>query len=89
VESPETSLIQFRSGGLDIVSASADNFSLKGKKNSNFTIYNGGTAFGTSFITFNLNKGNRNGKPLVDPIKSRWFNTVAFRQLLMALIVKR
>lgn len=82
VESPETSLIQFRSGGLDIVSASADNFSLlkREEKRSDFTIYNGGPAFGTSFITFNLNKGKRNGKPLVDPIKSRWFNTVAFRQ---------
>ncbi|MEJ1932611.1 ABC transporter substrate-binding protein, partial [Nostoc sp. NIES-2111] len=29
---------------------------------------------------FNLNKGKRNGKPLIDPIKSRWFNTVEFRQ---------
>lgn len=82
VESPDTSLMQFRSGGLDIVSASADNFSLlkREEKRGNFTIYNGGPAFGTRFISFNLNKGKRNGKPLVDPIKSRWFNTVAFRQ---------
>lgn len=82
VENPETSLIQFRSGSLDIVSASADNFSLlkREEKRGNFTIYNGGPAFGTSFMTFNLNKGRRNGKPLVNPIKSRWFNTVEFRQ---------
>jgi peptide/nickel transport system substrate-binding protein len=82
VESPDTSLIQFRSGGLDIVSASADNFSLlkREEKRGGFTIYNGGPAFGTRFISFNLNKGKRNGRPLVDPIKSRWFNTVAFRQ---------
>lgn len=82
VESPETSLIQFRSGGLDIVGASAENFGLlkREEKRGSFTIYNGGPAFGTRFITFNLNKGKRNGKPLVDPIKSRWFNTVAFRQ---------
>jgi len=34
-----------------------------------------------SFISFNLNKGRRaNGQPVVDPIKSRWFNTLAFRQ---------
>jgi len=33
------------------------------------------------FISFNLNKGRRaNGQPVVDPIKSRWFNTLAFRQ---------
>ena len=82
VENPDTALIQFRSGGLDLVSASADNFSLlkREEKRGNFTIYNGGPAFGTSFMTFNLNKGRRNGKPLVDPIKSRWFNTVEFRQ---------
>lgn len=82
VESPDTSLVQFRSGGLDIVSASSDNFSLlkREEDRGNFTIYNGGPAYGTSFITFNLNKGRRNGKPLVDPIKSRWFNTVEFRQ---------
>ena len=82
VESPDTALMQFRSGGLDIVSASAENFSLlkREEKRGNFTIYNGGPAFGTRFISFNLNKGKRNGLPLVDPIKSRWFNTVAFRQ---------
>ena len=82
VENSETSLIQFRSGGLDAVGASAGNFSLlkREEKRGNFTIYNGGPAFGTRFISFNLNKGKNKGRPLVDPIKSRWFNTVAFRQ---------
>ncbi|KJH70158.1 ABC transporter substrate-binding protein [Aliterella atlantica] len=82
VESTDTSLLQFRSGGLDIVGASPTNFSLlkKEEKRGKFTLYNGGPAYGQSFITFNLNKGRRNGKPLVDPIKSRWFNTVEFRQ---------
>lgn len=82
VESTDTSLLQFRSGGLDVVGASPNNFSLlkKEEKRGKFTIYNGGPAYGQSFITFNLNKGRRNGKPLVDPIKSRWFNTVEFRQ---------
>lgn len=82
VESPDTSLMQFRSGGLDLVGVSAANYSLlkHEEKRGNFKIYNGGPAIGTTFISFNLNKGKRNGKPLVDPIKSRWFNTVAFRQ---------
>jgi peptide/nickel transport system substrate-binding protein len=82
VENTETSLIQFRSGGLDAVGASAGNFSLlkREEKRGKFTIYNGGPAFGTRFISFNLNKGKNKGRPLVDPIKSRWFNTVAFRQ---------
>ena len=82
VENTDTTLIQFRSGSLDIAATSAQSFSLlkREEKRGKFTIYNGGPAFGTTFIAFNLNKGKRNGRPLVDPIKSRWFNTVAFRQ---------
>lgn len=82
VESTDTSMLQFRSGGLDAVGVTPDYFSLlkKQEKQGNFTIYNGGPATGTSFVVFNLNKGKRDGKPLVDPIKSRWFNTVEFRQ---------
>ncbi|QOV24197.1 ABC transporter substrate-binding protein [Anabaenopsis elenkinii] len=82
VESTDTSMLQFRSGGLDAVGVTPDYFSLlkKQEKQGNFTIYNGGPATGTSFVVFNLNKGRRDGKPLVDPIKSRWFNTVEFRQ---------
>ncbi|WP_017316639.1 ABC transporter substrate-binding protein [Mastigocladopsis repens] len=82
VESTDTSLVQFRSGGLDSVGVSPEFFSLlkQQEKQGNFTIYNGGPAAGTNFVWFNLNKGKRNGKPLVNPVKSRWFNTVEFRQ---------
>ncbi|AFZ27172.1 ABC-type dipeptide transport system, periplasmic component [Cylindrospermum stagnale PCC 7417] len=82
VESTDTALLQFRSAGLDTVGVSPDYFSLlkKQEKQGNFKIYNGGPAAGTSFVLFNLNKGKRDGKPLVDPIKSRWFNNVEFRQ---------
>jgi len=82
VESTDTSLMQFRSHSLDMLGVSPTSFSLlkREEKQADFKIYNGGTASGQSFIAFNLNKGRRNGRPLVDPIKSRWFNTVAFRQ---------
>jgi peptide/nickel transport system substrate-binding protein len=82
VESTDTSLLQFRSGSLDTIGVTPDYFSLlkKQEKQGNFTIYNGGPATGTSFVFFNLNKGKKDGKPLVNPIKSRWFNTVEFRQ---------
>ncbi|MTJ09767.1 MULTISPECIES: ABC transporter substrate-binding protein [unclassified Anabaena] len=82
VESTDTSLLQFRSGGLDSVGVSPDYFSLLKvqEKQGNFQIYNGGPSATTSFISLNLNKGKRDGKPLVDPVKSRWFNTVEFRQ---------
>lgn len=82
VENTDTSFLQFRSGGLDSLGVSPEFFGLlkREEKRGKFSIYNGGPATGTNFISFNLNKGKRNGQPLVDPIKSRWFNTPAFRQ---------
>ncbi len=84
VESTDTSLVQFRSGGLDSYGVSPDFFSLlkKEEKKGGYKIYNGGPATGTTFMSFNLNQGERDGKPLVDPIKSRWFNNVKFRQAI-------
>ncbi|MEM6752641.1 MAG: ABC transporter substrate-binding protein [Cyanobacteria bacterium P01_C01_bin.38] len=82
VESQDTALLQFRSGSLDYISVSPEYFSLlkREEKRGNFRIENGGPATGTSFVFFNLNKGSRNGKPLVDPVKSKWFNNKKFRQ---------
>ncbi|MDF5720465.1 MAG: ABC transporter substrate-binding protein [Rhizonema sp. PD37] len=82
VENTDTSLLQFRSGGLDTVDISPEYFSLlkSQEKQGHFKIYNGGPTPSKLFLMFNLNKGQRNGKPLVNPIKSRWFNTVEFRQ---------
>ncbi|RMF64568.1 MAG: ABC transporter substrate-binding protein [Cyanobacteria bacterium J069] len=80
--STDTALIQFRSGGLDVLGVTPDYFALmkREEERGNFKIYNGGPALTTTFLAFNLNQGSRNGTPLVDPIKSRWFNTVEFRQ---------
>lgn len=83
IESTDTAILQFRSEGLDSVEVSPENFSLlkREEKRGKFTVYNGGPRFSQTFISFNLNKGRRqNGQPVVDQIKSRWFNTLAFRQ---------
>ena len=84
VESQDTSLLQFRSGSLDYMGVSPEYFSLlkREEERGNFRIENGGPATGTSFVFFNLNKGSRNGKPLVNPIKSKWFNSKDFRQAI-------
>ncbi|WP_293112635.1 ABC transporter substrate-binding protein [Moorena sp. SIO4G3] len=84
VSNDDTALIQFRAGVLDFIKVNIDYFSLlkKEENKGNFTIYNGGKQTTTTVITFNLNTGKRHGKPLVDPIKSRWFNTVEFRQAI-------
>ena len=82
VESTDASLIQFRSGSLDVEGITPDYFSLikREEDRGDFTIYNGGPALSTTFITFNLNQGKRKGQPLIDPIKTRWFNHLEFRK---------
>lgn len=91
VDSTDTALIQFRSGGLDYIEVSPQYFSLlkREEKRGQFTIYNGGSSTDVTHISFNLNKGSRNGKPLVNPNKSRWFNTVEFRQAVAYGIDRR
>nr|WP_319418772.1 ABC transporter substrate-binding protein [Pleurocapsa sp. FMAR1] len=82
VESTDTSLVQFRSGSLDSLSVSPEYFSLlkKEEKKGNFRIEEGGEVYSMTFIAFNLNQGKKNGKPVISPNKSDWFNNVNFRQ---------
>ncbi len=84
VESTDTKLVQFRSGGLDSYGVTPDFFSLlkKEEQKGRYKIYGGEPQSGTTFMSFNLNQGERDGKPLVDPIKSRWFNNIKFRQAI-------
>jgi peptide/nickel transport system substrate-binding protein len=85
IESPDTAILQFRSLGLDAMEVFPEHFSLlkREEKRGKFTVYNGGPRFSRTFISFNLNQGRRqNGQPVVNPIKSRWFNTIAFRQAI-------
>ncbi len=83
IENTDSQLLRFRSGELDSLEVSPDGFRLlkKEEKRGKYTIYNGGPASDTRFVTFNLSQArNQKGQPFVDPIKSRWFNTLAFRQ---------
>lgn len=84
VGSTDASLMQFRSGGTDAEGITPDYFALmkQQEKQGRFKIYNGGPTLSVSFLTFNLNKGKLNGKPVVDPIKARWFNSLEFRQAI-------
>ncbi|MDZ8184008.1 MAG: ABC transporter substrate-binding protein [Nostoc sp. ChiSLP02] len=83
ISSTDNQLLRFRSGELDSVVVTPSDFSLlkRGEKRGKYTIYNGGPSNGFSFVGFNLNQArNAQGKYFVDPIKSRWFNNLAFRQ---------
>ena len=83
IESTDTQLLDFRSGSLDTLTLQPETFPLlkPEEKRGKYTIYNSGPDMGTVFMSLNMNRGkNPQGKPFVDPIKSKWFNNKAFRQ---------
>lgn len=89
IENTDTQLLRFRSGELTIMGDSRplrpEYFSLlkREEKRGNFRVYNGGPWSGILYMAFNQNLAkNKEGKPIVDPIKSRWFTNLAFRQAI-------
>ncbi len=85
IPSTDNHLLRFRSGELDTLNVQPEAFALlkREEKRGKYTVYNGGLKTGINFITFNLNQGrSTKGKPFVDPIKSRWFNNLTFRQAI-------
>ena len=89
VDSLDTQLLKFRSGELDILGDSqplrAWDFILlkKEQKRRQLQIFNGGSWSGVTFLAFNLTQAqDENRRPFVNPIKSQWFNTQAFRQAI-------
>ncbi|MBR8837386.1 MAG: ABC transporter substrate-binding protein [Stigonema ocellatum SAG 48.90 = DSM 106950] len=87
VENTDTQLLRFRSHDLDVMGDTRplrpEYFSLlkREEKRGQFKVYNGGAWSGTMYLSFNLSKArDNNNRPFVNPIKSRWFNNLAFRQ---------
>ena len=84
VASQDNQLLQFRSGSLDVYNLRGSDFQLlkQEEDSGNFTIYNLGPTLDNSFFCFNQSTGRnpQTGKPIVDPVKSRWFRDVTFRQ---------
>jgi peptide/nickel transport system substrate-binding protein len=83
IESTDNQMVSFRSGQMDQLDVKSEMFPLlkREEKRGRFKIYNAGPESTTTFVSFNLNKAsNSKNQPLVEPIKSRWFNTLAFRQ---------
>ncbi len=89
IENTDTQLLRFRSGDLDVMGdvrpLRPEYFSLlkREEKRGKFKLYNGGPWSGTTYLTFNLTEAkDKNNRPFVDPVKSKWFNTLAFRQAI-------
>lgn len=95
VKDQNAGILKFQSGETDILFADAplrgqDFAALKPQEQSgNFTIYKAGPDFGTLFLTFNQTVDvGPDGKPYVNPVKSRWFRDTKFRQALAHAIDK-
>ncbi len=77
--------LQFEQGNVDVYQVSGQFVShvrTLDKPGLSYTLYNLGPADGKTFLFFNLNprKNPDTGKPLVNPVKSAWFNNQKFRQ---------
>jgi peptide/nickel transport system substrate-binding protein len=85
IESDANQLLRFRSKELDSLDIKPEVFRLvkAEEKKLSFKIFNGGAEPGSRSFGFNLSQAkDSKGVPFVDPIKSRWFGNLKFRQAI-------
>jgi len=91
VKDQNVETIKFKAKESDSITVQPQDFqSLRDEQEKlNFTIHNLGPNTGTLFIMFNLSTAkNEKGQQIVNPIKSRWFRNLKFRQALAHAIDK-
>lgn len=93
VESLDTVLLQFRSRELDLYSVRGSDFQLlkQEEERDQFTLYDLGPTLSNNFMCLHqsLARDPETGEPFVDPIKSKWFTDVRFRQAISHAIDKQ
>jgi peptide/nickel transport system substrate-binding protein len=93
VPSLDVGLLKFKDGETDYYSVRGKDYpDLKPReKEGNYTVYQTGPAFGTSWISFNMNPrvNQKTGKPFVDPVKLKWFSNVNFRRAVAHALDKQ
>lgn len=89
LENQDLQLLRFRSGDFDVLGDSRpikpEYYALlkQTENRGNFQLLNGGAWSSVLQFFFNLNTGrDEQGRPFVDPVRSRWFNLKAFRQAI-------
>lgn len=74
-------LTRLNQGGLDIVDRIRPNdYASLRAGGGQVRAYDLGPGMTTDHLWFNLNEGEQNGKPVVDPVKRAWFSDVRFRK---------
>ena len=80
----ETELAKFQAGETDVHGVLGEEFALLEplQEEGNFTIHRRGPAFGTTFLTFNMNPGSNpeTGEPYLAAEKLAWFQNAQFRR---------
>lgn len=92
VPNQDTALLKFQEGEIDYYSLRGIDYQmLKPKeKKYNFTVYQMGAGFGSSFLVFNLNPSINpiTKQPYLESKKFEWFNNLGFRKALAHCIDK-
>ncbi len=80
----EAELAKFQAGETDVHGVLGEEFALLEplQEEGNFTIHRRGPAFGTTFLTFNMNPGSNpeTGEPYLAAEKLAWFQNAQFRR---------
>jgi peptide/nickel transport system substrate-binding protein len=79
----DAELALFRDGSADFHGVLGEEYALLEplQDEENFALHKRGPGFGTTFLTFNQNRGSNDaGERFVDPTKLYWFRNVNFRQ---------
>jgi len=88
----DVAMLKFLDGEVDYIGLRGMEYPLvkPNEKKGNFTVYDAGPDFGSSFIVFNQNTGvnPKTQKPFVDPVKSKWFCDLNFRRAVAHVIDK-
>ena len=81
----------FKSTELDYLSADGNDFKELNPRDTNYSVYNLGPAFGSNFIVFNQNsdKDSISGKSYVDSVKQQWLRNKMFRKAVAHAVNRR